>query len=70
MNNPIFTFSLYQKTLFPQVNLRILFFLLFCKSQVQASSEVQTQTDCLMYAILLPVISITDLTSLTTQWSN
>ena len=52
----------FEKLHFPQVVLRILFFLLFSKSRVRASSEVQTQTNCYMYAILLPVISATDLT--------
>ena len=52
----------FEKVHFPQVNLRILF-LLFSKRQVQVSSEVQTQTNCYMYAILLPVISATDLNS-------
>ena len=53
----------FEKVHFPQVDLRILFLLLFSKSQVQVSSEVQTQTNCYMYAILLPVISATDLNS-------
>ena len=47
----------FEKVHFPQVDLRILFLLL------QVSSEVQTQTNCYMYAILLPVISATDLNS-------
>ena len=42
----------------------------FSKSQVLASSEVQTQMNFYMYAILLPVISATDLTSQKTGWSN
>ena len=54
----------FEKLHFPQVDLRILFFLFFSsKGRVRASSEVQTQTNCYMYAILLPVISATDLTS-------
>ena len=59
-------FCVFEKLHFPQVHLRILFFLLFSKSRVQASSEVQTQTNCYMYVILrpdVPVISVTDLTS-------
>ena len=43
----------FEKLHFPQVDL----------SWVRASSEVQTQTNCYMYAILLPVISAPDLTS-------
>ena len=35
----------------------------FVDSVVRASSEVQTQTNCYMYAILLPVIRVT-------RWSN
>ena len=50
---------LFEKLHFPQVDLRILFFLLFLLSRVRASSEVQTQTNCYMYAILLPVIRVT-----------
>ena len=54
----------FEKLHFPQVDLRILFLLLFFfKSRVRASSEVQTQTNCYMYAILLPVIRVT-------RWSN
>ena len=37
------------------------FFLFFSESRVLASSEVQTQTNCYMYASLLPIISATDL---------
>ena len=33
----------------------------FSKSGVRASSEVQTQTNCYMYVILLPIISATNL---------
>ena len=54
----------FEKLHFPHwVDLRILFFLLFLLSRVRASSEVQTQTNCYMYAILLPVIRVT-------RWSN
>ena len=42
----------------------------FSKSRVRASSEIQTQTNCYMYAIQLPVISATDMTSKNTRWSN
>ena len=49
----------FEKLHFPQVDLRIF----FSKGRVRASSEVQTQTNCYMYAILLPVIRATDLTS-------
>ena len=51
----------FEKVQFPQVDLRILFFFFFSKSRVRASSEVQTQTNCYMYASLLPIISATDL---------
>ena len=51
----------FEKLHFPQVDLRILFFLLFLLGRVRASSEVQTQTNCYMYASLLPVVSATDL---------
>ena len=40
----------FEKLQFPQVDLRILFFFFFSKSRVRASSEVQTQTNCYMYA--------------------
>ena len=39
-----------------------IFFFFFSKSRVRMSSEVQTQTNCYIYAVLLPVISATDLT--------
>ena len=58
-----FDYCFYEKLQFPQVDLRILFFFFFSKSRVRVSSEFQTQTNCYMYAILLPVISATDLTS-------
>ena len=44
----------FEKLHFLQVDLRILFF-----PRVLASSEVQTQTNCYMYASLLPIISAT-----------
>ena len=73
MNNPIFTFSLdsiiecsfdycfLKNYTFHKSTSKFCFFFFFAMSQVRASSEVQTQTNCYMYAILLPVVSATDL---------
>ena len=83
MNNPIFIFSLdsiiecwfdyyfFKNYTFHKSTSEFCFFFFFCKSRVRgrASSEVQTPTNCYMYAIL-PVISATDLTSWKTRWSN
>ena len=64
--------TVFWKTTLPTSRPQNFFFLLFSfsKSRVRESSEVQTQTNCYMYAIFLPVISATDLTSLKTRWSN
>ena len=77
MNNPIFIFSVNLKIkcwfdyyTFHKSTSEFCFFFFFSKSQVLASSEVQTQINFYMYAILLPVISATDLTSQKTGWSN
>ena len=74
MNNPIFIFSpdsiiecwfnysFLKNYTFRKSTLELCFFLLFIsKSRARASSEVQTRTNCYMDAILLPVISTTDL---------
>ena len=68
MNNPIFIFSLdliikSANYAFHKLTSELFFFLFFSESQVQATSEVPTQTNCYMYVILLLVISTTDLTS-------
>ena len=75
MNNPIFVFSLdsiiecwfdycfLKNYTFHKLTSEFCFFLFFSESRVRASSEVQTQTNCYMYAILLPVIRVT-------RWSN
>ena len=64
-NRMLIRLQFFQKLQFPKVDFRILvllpFFFFLSMSRVRVISEVQTQTNCYMYAILLPVISATDL---------